>query len=45
MVKINLFIEKKPMELKNRLVKGEGEGAGMTGSWGFIDANYGVWSR
>ena len=39
MAKINLFIEKKPMELKKRLVKGEGEGLEMPGSWGFTDAN------
>ena len=39
---MNLSTEKKLTDLENRLVvaKGEGEGMGLTGSLGFIDANY-----
>ena len=39
---MNLFTEKKCMDLENRLVviKGEEEGAGGTGSLGLIDINY-----
>ena len=43
---MNLFTEKKLMDLENRLVvaKGEGEGVEWTGSLELIDANYGIWS-
>ena len=43
---MNLFTEKKLMDLENRLgiVKGEGEGVGWTGSLELIDANSCVWS-
>ena len=39
---MKLSTEKKLMDLENRLVvaKGEGEGAGWTGSLGLVDANY-----
>ena len=44
---MNLFTEKKCMDLENRLVvaKGEGEGLGWTGNLGLIYANYCLWSR
>ena len=43
---MNLFTEKKIMDLENRLVvvKGEGEGGGWTGSLGIIDAEYCLWN-
>ena len=43
---MNLSTEKKLMDLERRLVvaEGEGEGVGWTGSLGFIDANYCIWS-
>ena len=43
---MNLFTEKKLMDLEKRLViaKGEGEGVGGTGSLGLIDANYCIWN-
>ena len=39
---MNVFTEKKIMDLENRLVvpKGEGEGVGWMGSLGLIDRNY-----
>ena len=39
---MNISIERKLMDLENRLVvaKGEGEGVGRTGSLGLIDAIY-----
>ena len=39
---MNLSMEKKIMDLENRLVvaKGEGEGMGWTENLGLIDANY-----
>ena len=42
MAQMNLPIEKKLLDLENRLVvvKGEGEGVGWTGSLGLIAANY-----
>ena len=42
MAQMNLSIEKKLMDLENRLVvaKGEGERVGWTGSLGLIKANY-----
>ena len=44
---MNLSIEKKLMDLENRLVvaKGEGKGVAGTGSLGLVDANYCLWSR
>ena len=41
-----LFIEKKFMDLENRLVvaKGEGKGVGWLGSLGLIDTNYCLWN-
>ena len=43
---MNLSIEKKLMDLENRLVvvKGEGEGVGPFGSLGLIDANDCLWN-
>ena len=42
MAHMKLSIEKKLMDLENRLVlaKGEGEEVGCTGNLGLIDANY-----
>ena len=44
---MNLSIEKKIMDLENRLVvaKGEGEGVGWMGCLGLIDAEYCLWNR
>ena len=44
---MNLSIEKKIIELENRLVvaKAEGEGVGWTGNLGLIDANYCLWNE
>ena len=46
MAQIKLSIERKLMDLENRLVvaKGEGKGVGWTGSLRFIDANDCIWS-
>ena len=46
MAQINLSIEKKLMDLENRLViaKGEGKRVGWTGNLGLIEANYCIWS-
>ena len=46
MAQRNLSIEKKLMDLENRLVvaKGEGEGVGGIGSLGLSDANYCSWN-
>ena len=46
MVQMNLSIEKKLMDLENKLMvaKGEGEGAGWTGKLGLIAANYCIWN-
>ena len=46
MAQRKLSIEKKLMDLENRLViaKGEGKGVGWTGNLGLIDANYCIWS-
>ena len=47
MAQMNLSIEKnKLMDMENRLVvpKGEGEVVGWTGSSGFADVNYCIWS-
>ena len=46
MAQMNLSVEKKIMDLENRLVAAwwEGEGAGGTGSLGLRDANYCFWS-
>ena len=43
---MNLFTEKKIMDLENRLVvaEGEGEGLGWTGNLGLVDVNYCIWS-
>ena len=43
---MNLFTEKKIMDLEYRLVvaEGEGEGVGWIGSLGLIDANYCFWN-
>ena len=42
MAQMNISLEKKFMDLENRLVvaKGEGKGVGWIGSLGLIDANY-----
>ena len=42
MAQMNLSPEKEITDMENRFVvaKGEGEGAGWTGSLGSIDANY-----
>ena len=41
---MDLSIEKKAVDLENRLVvaKVEGEGVGWTGSLGSVDANYSI---
>ena len=46
MAQMNLSIEKKIMDLENRLVvaKGEGEAVGWIGSLGLIDADYCPWN-
>jgi len=46
MAQMNLFTEKKLMDLENRLVvaKGKGDGVGWTGNLGLIDADYCIWS-
>ena len=46
MAQMNLSIEKKLMDLENRLVvaNGEEEGAGWIGSLGLIDADYCLWN-
>ena len=44
MAQMNLFTEKKIMDLENRLVVAKGEGVGWTGSLALIDANYCLWS-
>ena len=43
---MNLFTEKKLMDLEDRLVVAQGEEGvvGWTGSVGLIDANYCIWS-
>ena len=43
---MNLFTEKKIMDLQNRLVvaKGGREGVGWIGSLGLIDINYCLWN-
>ena len=43
----NLSIEKKIMDLENRLVvaKGDGDGVGWMGSLGLTDADYCLWNR
>ena len=47
MAQMKLYIEKKIMDLENRLAvaKGEGEGVGGTGSLGQIDAECCLWDR
>ena len=40
---MNLSIEKKIMDLENRLVVAKGEGVGWIGSLGLIDADYCLW--
>ena len=40
MAQMNLSIEKKIMDLENRLVVAKGEGMGWTGNLGLIDADY-----
>ena len=44
MAQMNLFTEKKLMDLEKRLVIAEGEGVGWTGSLELIDKNYCIWS-
>ena len=46
MAQRNLSIEKKIMDMENRLVaaKGEGEGVEGTGNLGLTDANYCLWN-
>ena len=43
---MNLSTEKKIMDLENRLVvaKREGQGVGLTGNLGLIDAIYCLWN-
>ena len=43
---MNLFIEKKLMDLENRLVvaKAEGEGVGWTGNLVLTDSDYCLWN-
>ena len=43
---MNLYTEKKIMDLENRPVvaEGEGEGVGWTGNLGLTDANYRLWN-
>ena len=45
MAQMNLSIEKKIMDLQNRLVvaKREGEGVGWIGTLGLIDVDYCLW--
>ena len=44
---MNLYTEKKLMDVENRLVvaKREGEGVGGTGNLELIDANYCLWNE
>ena len=44
---MDLSIDKKLMDLENKLVvaKGKVEGVGCIGNLGLIDAHYGVWNR
>ena len=46
MMEVNRGHRIMPVNLENRLViaKGEEEGVGWTGNWGFIDANYCLWN-
>ena len=46
MAQMNLAIEKKIMDVENRLVvaEGEGEGVGWIGNLGLIDANHCLWN-
>ena len=44
MAQMNLSIEKKIIDLENRLVVAKGEGVGWIGSLGLIDANYCLWN-
>ena len=46
MVQINLFTEKKLMDMENRLVvaKEEGEVLGCIGNLGLVDENYCLWN-
>ena len=46
MTQMNPSIEKKLLDMENRLVvaKGEREGVGWTGSLGLVDAKYCMWS-
>ena len=41
---MNLFTEKKIMDLENRLVVAKGEGVGWIVSLGLIDADYCLWN-
>ena len=44
---MNISTEKKLMNLENRhlVAKREEKAVGWTGSWGFVDTNYCIWSR
>ena len=46
MAQMNLFIEKKIIDMENRLVvaKEEGEGVGCTGNLGLLDENDCLWN-
>ena len=50
MAQVNLSIEKKIMDLENRLVvangegEGKGEGVGWIGTSGLMDADYCLWN-
>ena len=41
---MNLYTEKKLMDLENRLVVAKGEGVGWTWNLGLIDTNYWLWN-
>ena len=41
---MNLSIDKRIMDLENRLVVAKGEGVGWTGNLGLRDANYYLWN-
>ena len=45
MAQMNLYTEKKLMDLENRLVVAKGGGGvGWTGNLGLVDANYCIWN-
>ena len=44
MVQMNLYTEKKIMDLENRLVVAKGKGGGRTASLGLTDSDYCLWN-